>query len=64
MDRKPIKSTLSKMKVGEIEYFPLDQYASVSNMRYRDLQKERAEGYKWKVSADLNKKLTKVERVM
>lgn len=63
MEKKPIVKTLRNMKVGDVVHFPLSQYSCVSNARYRDLYMERADGYKWTVSPDLQKKLTVVTRV-
>lgn len=63
MERKPIAKTLREMKVGDVVFFPLSQFTSVSNTRYRELNAERANGVKWSVVSDLQEQRTVVTRI-
>ena len=60
---KAIAQQLREMNVGEEIHFPLTQYGSVSNSRYRELVIDRANGAKWKINPDMKKKVTVVRRL-
>lgn len=62
-EKKSIAQQLREMKVGEEIRFPLSQYGSVSNSRYRELLPERANGAKWKINPDMKKEVTVVRRL-
>lgn len=63
MEKKSVAKQLREMKVGEELHFPLSKYGSVSNSRYRELVADRANGAKWKINPDMEKKVTVVRRL-
>lgn len=63
MANKSIAQQLREMKIGDELHFPLTQYGSVSNSRYRELVIDRANGAQWKINPDIKKKVTVVRRL-
>lgn len=62
-EKKSIAQQLREMNVGDELHFPLTQYGSVSNSRYRELVADRADGASWKINPDVKKKVTVVRRL-
>lgn len=55
--------TLRGMKVGDEEVFPITQYPVVRNATYRDLAKERMEGWRFSHKVDYDNGTYTITRV-
>lgn len=64
IEKKAIVPTLRKLEVGDTAEFPLEQIRSVNNTIHGvNLCVERANGYKWSLKSDMDKKRVIVTRV-
>lgn len=62
MEKRPIASTLRKMKVNDAEVFPITQRASLVNTIYNNLSGLRAEGVKFSIKQNLQEKVVTIKR--